>query len=128
VNEINIPMQCRHCEDAPCETICPTGAISRENSESPVVVDEHKCIGCKMCMLVCLFGVLKRNKAVGVVTKCDLCTERLAKGVEPACVVACATDALQFTALDELSDQRKEEIAKELLAAFKKSEKVVKTS
>lgn len=122
----NIPWQCRHCDDAPCETVCPTGAIGKENSESPVVIEDNKCIGCKMCLQVCPFGVLERNKAGGVVTKCDLCTERLAEEDEPACVEGCPTYALEFTTVKELSKKRKEEAAEELVTAFQKSKSGVK--
>ncbi|ADL12513.1 4Fe-4S dicluster domain-containing protein [Acetohalobium arabaticum] len=122
----NIPWQCRHCDDAPCETVCPTGAIGRENSESPVVIEKDKCIGCKMCLQVCPFGVIERSKAGGVVTKCDLCTDRLEEGAEPACVEGCPTNALEFITTKELAKKRREAAAEGLVAAFQKSESDVK--
>jgi carbon-monoxide dehydrogenase iron sulfur subunit len=110
----NILWQCRHCEDAPCETICPTGAIGRVNPESPVVVDDNKCLGCKMCIQIgCPYGVLKENNAGSVVTKCDFCIERLEEGEEPACVSGCPTKALEFLSIEDLSQEKKEEFEEE---------------
>ncbi len=125
-DESNIPWQCRHCEDAPCVTVCPTDAIRRENDESPVVVDDDKCIGCKMCIQVCPFGVLKLSRSGGVVTKCDLCIERLKEGEEPACVEGCPTNALQFMTVEEVSEKKKEESQRELLTAFRKGSELAK--
>ncbi|SJZ38249.1 4Fe-4S dicluster domain-containing protein [Selenihalanaerobacter shriftii] len=108
VKGANILWQCRHCEDAPCETICPTGAIGRENSESPVVVDDDKCLGCKMCIKVgCPYGILKEDNAGGVVTKCDFCIED--GETEPSCVSGCPTNAMKFISVEELSEEEKEE-------------------
>ncbi|KXS44569.1 MAG: 4Fe-4S ferredoxin [Candidatus Frackibacter sp. T328-2] len=115
VKGINILWQCRHCEDAPCETICPTNAIGRANPESPVVVDDNKCLSCKMCIQVgCPFGVLKEDNADGVVTKCDFCIENLEEGAEPACASGCPTKALKLVSLDELPKGKQEEVGKEI--------------
>ena len=51
-----MPIQCRHCEDAPCLNACQKHAIYRENSQ--VIVDQEKCIGCKDCVLACPFGAI----------------------------------------------------------------------
>ncbi|MHC4574649.1 MAG: 4Fe-4S dicluster domain-containing protein, partial [Planctomycetota bacterium] len=48
-----VPIQCRHCEDAPCITVCPTAAIHRHQAEDPVLIDKEKCIGCRFCLTVC---------------------------------------------------------------------------
>ena len=53
-NEI-IPVQCQHCEDAPCVTVCPTKA-TYVNEHGIVLVDEEKCIGCKYCMVACPYN------------------------------------------------------------------------
>lgn len=108
-----VPLQCRHCEDAPCVRVCPTKAISREDVESPVLIDNERCIGCKWCILVCPFGVINMDKNGKFVIKCDLCVERLKKGEKPACVVNCPTRAIKF--------KRLEGVAKEYLVKFKKS-------
>ena len=82
---------CRHCEDAPCANVCPSGAISRVNGA--VYVEQALCIGCKSCMLACPFGAMQvtmENERVEA-QKCDLCLHREAG---PACVEACPTSAL----------------------------------
>lgn len=116
--EATAPILCRHCDDAPCARVCPVAAITLEGEA--VVLDEKRCIGCKMCALACPFGAISpggtsmsgvagvvvpqaRRPAgldpilawdIGVKTvavKCDLC-DFLPTG--PACVRVCPTDAL----------------------------------
>jgi carbon-monoxide dehydrogenase iron sulfur subunit len=99
--EFGLPIQCRHCQDAQCIEICPTGAIYRDSEQAPVVVDEQLCIGCKMCMLICPFGILQINKKGRAIIKCDMCIERIEKSLDPACVEACPTKALSFVLLDQ---------------------------
>jgi Fe-S-cluster-containing hydrogenase component 2 len=53
-----MPVQCRHCEDAPCVPVCPVGAITR--SGGGVQLDESACIGCKKCAIVCPYGAIDR--------------------------------------------------------------------
>ena len=125
LNGSNIPWQCRHCDDAPCETVCPTAAIGRKNDEAPVVIDKNKCIGCKMCVQVCPFGVIKRSKADNTVIKCDFCIERLEEDKEPACVKGCPTNALKLITLEELSNKKKEAATQRLLTAFQQGENKV---
>lgn len=124
----NIPWQCRHCDDAPCETVCPTNAIGKKHDEAPIVINNNKCIGCKMCVQVCPFGVLKRNKADKMVIKCDFCIERLEDGKEPACVKGCPTNALKLITLEELANKKKEAAKQRLLTTFKQGDNKVETS
>jgi carbon-monoxide dehydrogenase iron sulfur subunit len=97
-----LPLQCRHCEDAPCVMICPTEAMHRASQTGPVLIDQDRCIGCKLCMVVCPFGVISLARDGKGVIKCDACIERTAAGGEPACVAACPTKALQFVSIKEL--------------------------
>jgi carbon-monoxide dehydrogenase iron sulfur subunit len=102
------PNRCRHCDPAPCEQVCPTGAINRNTDYDLVLVDNHKCIACAMCAMVCPFdAVTFHAQANGmperiVATKCDGCIERLQSGDEPACTEVCKVDALVFGELNEL--------------------------
>ena len=115
-----IPLQCRHCEDAPCLAACPTGAIYRgPNGETPVLMDRDRCIGCKICMLICPFGAIDISRDGRAMIKCDLCIERTEAGEEPACVAACPTGALRFIELDEHLRRRRREAVEKLLAAKK---------
>jgi carbon-monoxide dehydrogenase iron sulfur subunit len=112
--EFAVPIQCRHCEAAPCIEICPTGAIQRFDEQSPVMVEADLCIGCKLCMLICPFGVLQIGTEGRAVVKCDMCYERLKEGKVPECVEACPTKALQLVSLKELTKSTRQEAAKEL--------------
>jgi len=102
-----LPIQCRHCEDAPCVTVCPTGALARETDLGPVLVTAERCIGCRMCVLVCPFGVIAMSRDGRAAVKCDQCIERTAAGEDPACVSACPTRALVYVEIDEVTRRRR---------------------
>jgi carbon-monoxide dehydrogenase iron sulfur subunit len=106
------PNRCRHCDPAPCQQVCPTGAISRDERHGVVIVDPARCIGCAMCAVVCPFDVITFHPLAdgpgpqtAVAVKCDGCLGRLERGVEPACVEACKVDALVFGELNVLVAQ-----------------------
>lgn len=107
-----IPLQCRHCEDAPCVAVCPSGAIEKLGPEQAVIIHEDKCIGCKFCIAVCPFGVVTLRSDGKVALKCDLCLARSEEGLLPACVTACPSGALRFLSADELSKQKRQTAAK----------------
>ncbi|MDH7576328.1 MAG: 4Fe-4S dicluster domain-containing protein [Bacillota bacterium] len=93
--------QCMHCLDPACMKVCPQKAIS-QTATGAVVRDMAKCVGCQYCTYACPFHVPKYNASIDKVTKCSLCVNRVAEGLEPACVKACVTGALQFGKRDEL--------------------------
>jgi len=99
--------QCMHCTEASCESVCPTGAISRRGAA--VVIDQQWCIGCGYCVQSCPFGVPhKEHGAEGATAKkCTFCIDRQADGLAPACVEACPAGALQFGQRNELITQAK---------------------
>lgn len=103
-----VPLQCRHCEDAPCMEICPTKALDRADKDSPIVIDHDLCIGCKWCILACPFGVINLDDQNRVITKCDQCFERVERGEKPACVSACPTGALEFKEMKEILAEKRE--------------------
>jgi carbon-monoxide dehydrogenase iron sulfur subunit len=108
-----IPFHCRHCDDAPCISVCPTNAMSRTDAESPVTLKDEKCIGCTACLLVCPFGVIQQKTEGDKLAKCDLCIDRLDEGKEPACTEACPTNAIRYVSVENHSvDKRKETIRK----------------
>ncbi len=96
VGEAAVPLQCRHCEDAPCVQVCPRDALQRPDPEGPVLVDHELCTGCQACVIVCPFGMITMSSDGKSVIKCDLCIERLGRGEQPACVEACPTGSLQL--------------------------------
>lgn len=108
---IAIPIHCNHCEEAACLLACPTGAIYREEERGPVRVDSSRCIGCRMCVQACPFGVITVDSQGKSVLKCDLCVERLAEGQEPACVAACPTKVVVFGSEEEITRAKRRETA-----------------
>jgi molybdopterin-containing oxidoreductase family iron-sulfur binding subunit len=105
-------VMCNHCDNPPCVRVCPTQSTWRRN-DGVIMMDMHRCIGCRYCMSACPYGsrsfnwkdpkpyISKVNRQYptrtrGVVEKCNFCAERLAKGLKPACVEACKKEALTF--------------------------------
>ena len=92
---------CKHCTDAGCLDVCPTGALFRTEFGT-VVVQQDVCNGCGYCVPACPYGVIDVRKGDGRAWKCTLCYDRLEVGMEPACAKACPTNSIQFGVLDEL--------------------------
>jgi Fe-S-cluster-containing dehydrogenase component len=99
---VHFPRSCLHCADAPCVTVCPTGASYKRVEDGIVLVEESACIGCGLCAWACPYGAREMDQAAGVMKKCTLCVDRIynANIVEedrvPACVRACPTGARHF--------------------------------
>jgi formate dehydrogenase iron-sulfur subunit len=92
---------CKHCVQAGCLEVCPTGAIIRTEFDT-VVIQSDVCNGCRACIAACPFGVIDVNPVSGTAQKCTLCYDRLQVGLEPACAKACPTDSIQFGTIAEL--------------------------
>ena len=96
-------MRCNHCDDAPCITICPTGALFRA-ANGVVDFDDSNCIGCKGCMNACPYDAIYINPATNTANKCNFCNHRIEQGLEPSCVVVCPTHAIKVADLDDPND------------------------
>lgn len=95
---------CNHCEDPICVTVCPTTAMTRRD-DGTVYVDESKCVGCRYCEWACPYSAPQFNVETGHMSKCDLCYDYRSVGLDPACVSACPSRALDWGPIDELRDK-----------------------
>jgi formate dehydrogenase iron-sulfur subunit len=95
---------CKHCTQAACLDVCPTGALMRTEFGT-VVVQDDVCNGCGYCVPACPFGVIGRRETDGGAHKCTLCYDRIGDGLTPACAMACPTESIQFGPLDELRER-----------------------
>ena len=99
---LHFPRSCLHCETPACVTVCPTGASYKRAEDGIVLVDEDKCIGCKLCSWACAYGAREYSAVEGVMKKCTLCVDRIYNehlpeaDRQPACVQACPTKARHF--------------------------------
>ena len=104
-------MRCNHCDDAPCITICPTGALFRA-ANGVVDFDDDNCIGCKGCMNACPYDAIYINPATNTANKCNFCNHRIEQNLEPSCVVVCPTHAIKVADLDDPDDETTRIIAR----------------
>jgi formate dehydrogenase iron-sulfur subunit len=100
---------CKHCTEAACLDVCPTGALMRTEFGT-VVVQDDICNGCGYCVSACPFGVIGRSQLDGGAHKCTLCYDRLGDGLMPACAKACPTESIQFGPLDELRERAQQRV------------------
>jgi molybdopterin-containing oxidoreductase family iron-sulfur binding subunit len=106
------PVMCQHCANPPCVDVCPTNA-SFKRADGIVLVDRHRCIGCRYCMMACPYKArsfvhepLEDQRAdvprgKGCVEGCTLCVHRIDKGAKPACVESCPAQAIVFGDLND---------------------------
>jgi len=105
-----VPVQCMHCDNPPCATVCPTQATYKRD-DGLVLIDESKCIGCKYCVVACPYDVRQVNDR-GIPEKCRFCAGHIEKGEQPPCVTTCMNTVRVFGDLDdpdsEISRQMRE--------------------
>jgi formate dehydrogenase iron-sulfur subunit len=122
---------CKHCTNAGCLDVCPTGALFR-TEHGTVVVQDDVCNGCGTCVAGCPFGVIERRsdgtagvkaqrdftpgeqaptRNVGVAQKCTLCYDRMVDGQTPACAQACPTTSIKYGEREEMVSTAKQRVA-----------------
>lgn len=94
--------QCNHCDRPTCVPACPSGATYQDEN-GVVHVNKELCIGCGSCVAACPYDARYIDSERGVVDKCDFCSDRVAKGLDPACVATCPTKAKTFGNLEDSS-------------------------
>jgi len=104
---------CMHCTDPGCLRACPAPGAVVQHSNGIVDFQQESCIGCGYCISGCPFNIPRLRKEDSRVYKCTLCSDRVAVGLEPACVKSCPTQALTFGSREELrvmADHRLEDL------------------
>jgi len=94
---------CVHCSKPPCKDACPVGAVSKRE-DGIVLIDGELCIGCTECIEACPLGVMQFDKEKRIAQKCDLCVERIDRGIQPACVVACPSHCIYYGDIEEITE------------------------
>jgi Fe-S-cluster-containing dehydrogenase component len=90
-----VPKLCNHCEHPPCVQVCPVGATFK-TGDGVVIVDDTRCIGCRYCIQACPYGARYLHPERKTADKCTFCYHRVSKGLLPACVEVCPTQARVF--------------------------------
>lgn len=94
-----VPKLCNHCDNPPCAQVCPVGATF-QTDEGIVLVDSERCIGCSYCIQACPYGARYMHPETHTADKCTLCYHRIQRGLLPACVEVCPTQARVFGDLE----------------------------
>jgi tetrathionate reductase subunit B len=90
-----VPKLCNHCAHPPCVQVCPVGATFA-TTDGVVLVDKERCIGCRYCIQACPYGARFFNPTTKTADKCTFCYHRVVRGLLPACVEVCPTQARIF--------------------------------
>jgi Fe-S-cluster-containing dehydrogenase component len=90
-----VPKLCNHCAHPPCVQVCPVGATFATR-DGVVLVDQERCLGCRYCIQACPYGARFLNPRTKTADKCTFCYHRVVKGLQPACVEVCPTQARVF--------------------------------
>lgn len=118
VKEFFLPIVCNNCEKPICVTVCPVNA-GIKRPDGIVIIDPHKCIGCRYCMASCPYGVRYIHPTRKIAEKCYWCHHRIDAGLQPACVEACPTGAILFGDLNDPESQLAKSVAKNAVQVLK---------
>lgn len=96
----HVTTACHHCVDPGCLKGCPVLAYEKDPVSGIVRHLDDQCFGCKYCTMMCPYEVPQYNQSLGIVRKCDMCSQRLGQGEAPACVQACPNQAIKITLVE----------------------------
>ena len=96
----HVTTACHHCVDPACLNGCPVKAYEKDPLTGIVRHLDDQCIGCKYCTMMCPYEVPQYSSTLGIVRKCDMCSQRLGIGEAPACVQACPNQAIRIAIVD----------------------------
>jgi formate dehydrogenase iron-sulfur subunit len=102
---------CMHCANPGCLKACPAPGAIVQYSNGIVDFHEENCIGCGYCITGCPFNIPRLSKKDSKVYKCTLCSDRVAVGLEPACVKTCPTGAIVFGTKEAMIRHAEERVA-----------------
>ncbi len=114
----NYSVRCNHCKNAPCVTVCPTGA-TYQREDGIIIIDQNKCVGCRYCVIACPYqnrtfvskdkdrgffpgrvqtdfekvGKKRYPHQLGTTEKCNFCAERIDEGLKNGLVPGRDRDA-----------------------------------
>jgi len=108
IKTYNMSIACNHCEKPVCVDVCPSKAMTKDKN-GIVSVDEKRCLGCKYCEWACPYGAPQYNETLGVMTKCNFCSDYISEGKNPSCVDACPMRVLEFGEIKEMKKKYGEE-------------------
>ena len=117
----SVLLLCNHCDKPPCAQVCPVQATYKRQ-DGIVIVDHHRCIGCRYCVIACPYNARQFNfkddedwpnknhpkRSHGVAEACNLCAHRLDDGRMPACVEACKSIGAEAIIVGDLNDPESE--------------------
>lgn len=113
-----LPTVCNNCANPVCVHVCPVQA-TYQREDGVVMVDPHRCIGCKYCMAACPYDVRYLNPLKNIVQKCQWCHHRIDAGLEPACVNTCPTRAMIFGDINDPGSEVSQLIATNAVQVIK---------
>jgi formate dehydrogenase iron-sulfur subunit len=101
---------CMHCADPGCLKACPAPGAIVQYANGVVDFQQENCIGCGYCIAGCPFDIPRISKRDHKAYKCTLCSDRVAVGLEPACIKACPTGALVWGTKDDMQQHAAERV------------------
>jgi formate dehydrogenase iron-sulfur subunit len=112
---------CMHCQDPGCLRACPAPGALIQLSNGIVDFQEEACIGCGYCQTGCPFNIPRFSAKDQKAYKCTLCSDRVAVGLEPACIKTCPTQALSFGSKQDMRELAAERVAELTERGFKQA-------